>query len=142
MDIGFKRFWSLRHWPIYLIIMLIIPVALAQKPQESQREFELLLSPQRCISLHKGQTCFQEVRVSWRTPLMGRYCLLINTQEAPLRCWHGNEVIELDYVFEGTESLSFQIKSQQDGAVVASRLFEVSWVYRSSRSKNSTWRLF
>ena len=122
-------------------LLSFLPIAVIAQ-DEPIREYQLSLSPKRCISMHKGQQCFQKVTVTWVTPEQGEFCLSVNSQEAPLLCWQGRESETFRYTFNGNESLSFQVKEMASGDIVASSLFEVAWVYRSNRSRNSAWRLF
>jgi len=118
---------------------------------ETARDYRLTLKPQRCISLHKGQQCTQKITAQWHTTASGRYCLYLNAEREALRCWPAaDEPLAVDggkeqafiYRFKGTQSISFVVKDEASGVVVASRLFEVAWVYQSNRSNNSAWRLF
>lgn len=130
-----------RRGLIQITLLGLLPMA-AVSQELPVREYQLTLSPKRCIAMHKGQQCFQKVSIDWVTPEQGEFCLSVNKDQSPLLCWQGRESHTLRYTFNGSESLSFQVKDMTSGDIVASSLFEVAWVYRSNRSRSSAWRLF
>ena len=50
-------------------------------------------TPERCIALHKGQTCYQEVLFRWQTPASGEYCLILTDRQHQLTCWTGKAIV-------------------------------------------------
>ena len=47
----------------------------------------LTLSPEQCVALTRGQACYFDATLEWRTPSKGDYCLYSSEQDAPLFCW-------------------------------------------------------
>lgn len=103
---------------------------------------QLQVKPQRCISLHQGQVCYQKLTFSWRTPATGEFCLHDTQAGVVLTCWRGDEQTQHEYEFESRESADFAISYKgRDEALVKVKV-QVASVYKSPERSNSRWRLF
>lgn len=101
---------------------------------------QLTLKPNKCIALHKGQSCYQTINFYWRTPATGEFCLLAQGQDQPLHCWQGEGAPPFRYEFVGQHSLHFFLRTQ--GAQLVDTEFTVAWVYSSGKRDTGGWRLF
>ena len=51
----------------------------------------LFVTPERCVALRQGQTCYQEVIFSWRQAQKGNYCLVNLSTKQVLTCWQNTD---------------------------------------------------
>ncbi|USD37546.1 MULTISPECIES: DUF3019 domain-containing protein [Ferrimonas] len=99
-------------------------------------------TPERCIALHKGQTCYQEVQFRWQTPDSGQYCLVLNRNRRQLTCWNGNAMQQYQYNFEGEKTTTFSLIRDDEARPLAEVKVVVTWVYKAPKQSRSGWRLF
>ncbi len=101
----------------------------------------LTSTPDRCISLHKGQTCYQKVSLKWQSLIATDYCLFQEGLNTPLKCWSDSTTGELSMDFQSENKLSFILSKMGSQSIEASTSVTVFWVYKSKR-KSRGWRLF
>ncbi|QFU21881.1 DUF3019 domain-containing protein [Shewanella eurypsychrophilus] len=99
-------------------------------------------TPKRCIALHKGQTCYQDVLFRWQTPQSGQYCLVLNKDQRKLTCWNGKAIQEYQYSFEGDKTTTFSLIHKDETQPLAQLKVVVTWVYKAPKQSGSGWRLF
>ncbi|MFT5789480.1 MAG: hypothetical protein ACI8SJ_001596 [Shewanella sp.] len=99
-------------------------------------------TPERCVALHKGQTCYQDVLFRWKTPEVGHYCLVLSQSQHQLACWNGTAVQEYQYSFEGDKTTTFSLVRSDDTNALAKVKVVVTWVYKAPKQSQSGWRLF
>lgn len=99
-------------------------------------------TPERCIALHKGQTCYQDVLFRWQTPASGEYCLILSDHGHQLTCWTGKALQEYQYSFEGDKTATFSLIRNDDVQPLAQVKVVVTWVYKAPKQSQSGWRLF
>lgn len=111
--------------------------ALAQSGEPS-----LMLKPNRCVALHQGQVCYQEVVFEWEAlDAQYNYCIVELNVSRPLHCWLGGRAGRFVYDFGSDKSSRFQLQ-RDNGSVVAELEIVVAWVYKGRQKRNSGWRLF
>lgn len=120
-----------------LVAVLLCTPALAE-----QNAVQLTVKPSRCISLHQGQVCYQQVTFSWQTPPGGHFCLYVEHSQDALTCWRGADKTGYDHEFEARESTHFEIRSKGQGRVLGRVKVQVASVYKTSTRSHSRWRLF
>lgn len=98
--------------------------------------------PDRCISLHKGQTCYQKVILSWESPVTADFCLFRHRADQPLKCWTqvSSGVLELD--FQSSTPLTYHLYQTGKKEPIASSTVSVAWVYKTPKRQRGGWRLF
>ena len=101
----------------------------------------LQLDPEQCAALHKGQSCYVKVDVTWQAKNVGDYCLFLASENKAMACWQGENQGEFEYNFSHNDSRTFQLKTRQGGIILAEAELEIAWVYKSKRV-NSSWRMF
>jgi len=99
------------------------------------------VKPGKCVSLRKGQTCFQRLRVSFRLDDPGNYCLFANTQVEPLRCFKEAKEGVIPYAFESKKPIEFTLRDARS-KILASSVVKVAWVYQKKSRTRNRWRLF
>lgn len=102
---------------------------------------ELMVKPQKCVALHRGQTCYQDVSLQWRQPTEGNYCLYQQEQSEPLQCWENQNQGELNYEQVSDKNVRYLLRRKGDSASLATVEVKVAWVYKTRRNRNG-WRLF
>lgn len=120
-----------------LIIALLCGTAWAEPSP-----FQLQVKPQRCISLHQGQVCYQKLTFNWLTPVTGEFCLSDTETRALLTCWRGEDRTSFEYEFASRESTKFAISFKGQPEALVTVKVQVASVYKSPERSNSRWRLF
>lgn len=120
-----------------------LPMIAAAGIKQSAADDNVALSvqPKKCVALRKGQKCYQKVKITFRAPGRGDYCLHISSREAPLACWQKVGEGYLDYVFNSDSSVQFLLYKDTDKLISESQ-FTVAWVYNNRSRRRSNWRLF
>lgn len=99
-------------------------------------------TPERCVALHKGQTCYQDVMFRWHTPKVGHYCLVQASNQRRLTCWSGMSTLQYMYSFEGDKTTTFNLIRNNEAKPLAKVKVVVTWVYKAPKQSQSGWRLF
>ena len=98
--------------------------------------------PDRCISLHKGQVCYQHTTLRWTSATAANYCLFQQGADQPLQCWenatHGESTLD----FQSSIPLTYHLFREGEKAPVASSTVSVAWVYKTPKRPRGGWRLF
>lgn len=131
--------WLLALGLCFVCLQLAATVASADDGLSS---IELSIKPHRCVALHEGQDCYQNIVIRWHSENVGRYCLLNEHSREALKCWsHGDNGV-FHYDFQSNKSVSFLLTSMPDGTVIATTDMLVAWVYKSRKRQRMNWRLF
>ncbi len=129
------------------ILALFLGLAAALlDPVHAETTAQLDLSPERCVALNEGQTCYQTVLISWQADHPADYCLVREPQEAPLVCWENRSHGKAKMEFASSETVTFRLRltdkvSQRDIDVAESAVI-VTWVYSDTKRRRNSWRLF
>lgn len=103
---------------------------------------QLQSKPNRCVALHQGQVCYQNVQLLWRAAQASDYCIYQQQAEAPLHCWKSAIEGEYFYAFASETPVQLQLVNVRTKASVAETTIEVAWVYKSSSRRKTHWRIF
>ena len=130
----------LRFFSIAVLTGFLLKPAFAAPPENNQSI--LKVSPERCVALRQGQTCYQLVTFSWQQAQVGNYCLVELSTNKALQCWQQAQlgVFELD--FQSRENKEFALRQQGQDENIATTVVTVAWVYKSSKRPKSNWKLF
>ena len=118
--------------------LLTLPV-LAQVPQES---VTLGVKPSKCVALHKGQKCYQKLKIQWGAETAGAYCLFVSHEQKPLQCWLRAKEGIVVYEYASNETQRFELKSKDSGRTLATTEIIYASVYKHKKKSFSGWRLF
>ena len=124
---------------------LWLAMALTAKPvtaAEQEQSIVFTATPDQCVALHKGQTCYQDVVFNWQTPDVGRFCLVLTQQQQQLVCWEGKAIQQLQYSFESDATTAFSLIRAGKNTPIAEVKVVVTWVYKAPKQSKSGWRLF
>lgn len=100
----------------------------------------LTVTPDKCVALRKGQTCYQTIRIIFVASNIGDYCLRITEEATPLQCWSDTSTAEYRYSLAASRAVDFEVIDAGQSTVANARV-NIAWVYKKSRSRNR-WRLF
>jgi hypothetical protein len=137
------HFLAACSWPAALFYTAIFAMTVSAPSAWSQdNNIAFTATPERCVALHKGQLCYQEVLFRWQTPSHGEYCLVMSKTGRRITCWNGASQQEYHYNFEGDKTTSFSLVADDMADPLASVKVVVTWVYKAPKQSQSGWRLF
>lgn len=113
----------------------------------------LIAKPDKCVSLRRGQLCYQRINLNWSADINGRYCIMASDRPTPLKCWSNSTRGKIIYSLESTENIDFQLISTPEkadestnnshaDAVLSTATVTIAWVYNTKSRNRTTWRLF
>lgn len=116
-------------------------------PVFSSDSIPLAVVPDRCISLRKGKTCYQDVQFRWKLEDMSNLdrtiCLWREGESVALACWNGKSEGVFRYSLAITKSTGFHLAvGLKPLPVIGSTRVTVNWVYKNRGSRRARWRLF
>ncbi|MDN3702382.1 DUF3019 domain-containing protein [Vibrio artabrorum] len=114
----------------------------AQPASAAEQTVNFTATPEQCVALHKGQTCYQNIQFKWQTPNKGKYCLLQAADSQRVICWEGNFLQHYEYSFERTNTTAYRLIEQSTDRILAEVKVVVIWVYKAPKQSQSGWRLF
>ena len=97
----------------------------------------LAVTPDKCISIQQGRTCYSTVTARWHSAQPLDLCLTL--ADKVLKCWQHQ--IQGSHQFEFAAAQSTKVMLRQQQQVLAQVEVEVNWVHKASKIKLH-WRLF
>lgn len=97
----------------------------------------LKITPDTCVSLQQGRTCYSKVTARWHSNQPLDLCLTIEDQV--LQCWKQQQQGQHQFEFAATSTSVVRLLREQQP--LAQARIEVNWVHKTSRAKRH-WRLF
>jgi len=97
----------------------------------------LKITPDTCVSLQQGRTCYSKVTARWHSNQPLDLCLAIEDQV--LQCWKQQQQGQHQFEFAGASTS--MVRLLRDQQLLAQAYIEVNWVHKASRAKRH-WRLF
>lgn len=101
----------------------------------------LNVQPKKCVVLRKGLKCYKKIRITFKMPEKGDYCIRLGQSNSPLKCWINSEEGKLSYVFNAENSVNIYL-IRDDDVVIEENQFTVAWVYNKRRRTRNHWKLF
>ncbi|WP_261816599.1 DUF3019 domain-containing protein [Vibrio gallicus] len=126
---------------LFLCCLLLLFMS-AMPASAAEHSIDFTATPQQCVALHKGQTCYQTIAFQWQTPNNGKYCLLQVDNGKNLVCWEGRFLQGYEYSFENANTTTYRLIEQTTAKVLAEVKVVVTWVYKAPKQSQSGWRLF
>jgi len=102
---------------------------------------ELTAKPANCVALHQGRKCYAKVSLLWQVPKVGNFCIYQKITHKVIQCWKNSRGNQVDFEFESSEKLEYQLISIEKNHVLAETAIDVSWVHKATPRKRR-WRLF
>jgi hypothetical protein len=100
---------------------------------------ELKITPDTCVSLQQGRTCYSKVTARWHSNQPLDLCLTI--EEQVLQCWKQQQQGQHQFEFAAAATSKVRLLQNQQQQPLAQTQIEVNWVHKASRAKRH-WRLF
>lgn len=127
------------RWLVWVVFSIFFLVACNQSFAEDAAT--VTVKPKKCAVLQKGKKCYKKIRISFKAPVEGDYCLRIDRERSPLKCWKTTTEGEITYLFNDKSSMRIYLY-QGDDVVIAESEFAIAWVYNNRRRSRKHWRLF
>lgn len=133
----------MRHFLITTsTIMAILILFVDGQAHANEKSWVLDIQPKKCVTLRQGQICYQDVDISWYASINDNYCLYIEKEDKPVRCWQKSTKGHLSIEFQGEYTQKFLLRKEGDQKNLASTILEVKWVYKNQRNLRTGWRMF
>jgi hypothetical protein len=127
---------------ILIAFITILLAPLAPEVRAANAEAGFTVQPDKCIALHQGQVCYQDLEFNWQTPTGSEYCLYEMPKPEAVICWTGDQQRSHNLEFASATSTLYQIRVMGSDVLISEVTVEVAWVYRANRKSFSRWRLF
>ena len=138
-----RRLLVIRRASLSISAGIFLFVAHVVRADAAEVEAALLqLKPNRCVALHQGQVCYQNIQLSWSTNQAGDYCLYQQNANVPVFCWQGAATGMHQYEFASDAPVQLQLVNMHTKTPVAMATIEVAWVYKANTRRKTHWRLF
>ncbi|MBC3766332.1 DUF3019 domain-containing protein [Neptunicella marina] len=126
---------------VFIFALASLLTGINASADEAIKNAALLVTPERCIALHRGQMCYLDVTINWHTYHANDYCLINKTDNKVVTCWKDRKQGTHSFEFQGVQSTDYSLQDPT-GRDVANAKVVVAWVYKSTKRTVSTWRLF
>ncbi len=124
---------------IYLAILFML---VSTKVNANLHGAELIVKPNQCIALNKGNWCYVDIEVTWTTNKQGNFCLLSSQRNTPLQCWRSTVNGTFTAEMKLKENVTFTLATKESKQPLGTALLEVAWVYKHKKRSPSAWRMF
>ncbi|MFY8273168.1 DUF3019 domain-containing protein [Pseudoalteromonas sp. SSDWG2] len=115
--------------------------SITQNAAPEQVPESLLSTPNTCVALRQGRTCYSDITFAWQVSNEGHFCIRQQSQNSPLHCWNNIKQGEVTVDFASATAQIYEMVNMQTQQVVAQSEVKVQWVY-TSKQKKRRWRLF
>lgn len=122
---------------LLLILLTINSVANATEIQAS-----MSVSPEQCVAMRQGQSCYVSVQLSWKVDVPGNYCLYTTGIPKALNCWENSTTGELNKAFDSKVNLEFSLRRQNEALSLANAVVKMAWVHKKKGQPRKSWRIF
>jgi hypothetical protein len=116
-----------------LLAILVLPPCVAADAVD----IEFKVTPDTCVSLQQGRTCYSKITAQWQSAEPLDLCLALENQV--LHCWTQQQQGQHQFEFAAASGSKVLLLQQQQP--VAQAKIEVNWVHKASKTKRH-WRLF
>ena len=125
----------------YFLILLTLLVTHWPSQTIAQESAVLAVQPNKCVALRKGQKCYQKLNITFKASEPRDYCLYLEGNQIPIKCWINARQGNLNYALNSENSVQF-ILQNASGELMAVSQVTVAWVYSKRTRRKSSWRLF
>ncbi len=126
----------------FAVLLTFLTMFTTTNAHSTPNKAVLNVTPEQCVALRKGQTCYLEVTFDWQYATAGNYCLVNTTRNKVLKCWNRATKGQYSFDFQSVKSNNFELRQQSSGNILARTQVVVAWVYKSNTRSKSRWRLF
>jgi hypothetical protein len=124
-----------------IFILLLIGLGGLQVTPVSAADITLSSKPAKCVSLKKGNICYQNIMMQWQASEVADYCLYNQLEPEPIKCWQAKDHGAYSFEFSFAETQQYVMRQQDQSDDLAVATIEVKWVYKVRRNQFS-WRVF
>lgn len=130
----------------YVPLITFIPLSTAVEKLALSDKIDFRVQPQQCVTLRQGRDCFATIKVQWQKTSTQSLCLYqinkkqINNKQQ-LKCWTKSQQGHINIEFESSDTLIYQLRTQQGDHLVAQTEVVVSWLHKNT-TRRRHWRLF
>lgn len=125
-----------------LVVSTYVNAEETKKHDATQKMMQLTITPERCVALRQGQTCYQLVEFNWQSITAGDFCLVDTLNDNPLYCWNDATSGQFRLDFQSPQSTNYVMRAKGELIDLAQKTMTVAWVYKSSKRPKASWRLF
>lgn len=130
----------------YITFIAFIPISTAAENLAVTDEIEFRVQPQQCVTLRQGRDCFATLTVQWQKSAEQSLCLYqvsknISNNKQQLICWQKSLTGQVSIEFESSDTLTYQLRTQQGDHLLAETEVVVSWLHKNT-TRRRHWRLF
>jgi putative salt-induced outer membrane protein YdiY len=128
---------QIKNSSLLLMLFAINSVANATDIQASMN-----VSPEQCVAMRQGQSCYVSVQLSWQVDTPGNYCLYTEGESRALSCWENTAKGEIKKSFDSKVNLEFSLRRQNESSSLASAVVKMAWVHKKKGQARKSWRIF
>jgi hypothetical protein len=88
-------------------------------------DYGLTVSPEKCFVVNQTKQCKLSVKLDWRTPSNGEYCIFVSNSSSALHCWKKQNIGSLVHLVESRSDLVFELKSSVNNQTLFSAKFKL-----------------
>ncbi|MEO2279040.1 DUF3019 domain-containing protein [Pseudoalteromonas pernae] len=131
---------SFKH-SLFTLVLGVQPLICASAADNPSDDNTLLSTPNTCVALRQGRTCYSDITFNWQVNSEDRYCIRRANNSKPLHCWERTLRGEISIDFASATAQSYELFHVTTQQVLARSEVKVQWVYTSKQRKRR-WRLF
>lgn len=124
---------------VLIILLTVSTFSLAQEALDET--ITLTATPNNCVTLRQGRTCYAQVMIAWQSKMKGNFCLRQKATGKTLKCWRESNKGQWTFEFQANETTDYQLVSVDKIEIIAKTSINVSWVHKTTPRKRR-WRLF
>lgn len=112
------------------------------QPNEQMTAISMSVSPNQCIAMTEGQTCYVDIELTWRSQSAGNFCLYSSLQDKAVKCWTNKTAGSYEQEIASKQNVLYSLHRQDDLEVLAESEVEMAWIHKKRGKPTNWWRLF
>lgn len=130
-----------------MLMFIFHPNALAndgtvKAVQKEPMLVSMTVSPDQCIAMTEGQTCYVDIEINWQSSAVGDFCLFDSSQTAAIQCWTQKSKGVFQQEMASKKNVIYSLRRQQDSLLLSKTELEMAWVHKKRGKPTTWWRLF
>ncbi len=122
--------------------LLLLLLAMNSVANATEIQASMNVSPEQCVAMRQGQSCYVSVQLSWQVDTPGNYCLYTEGESRALNCWENTAKGEIKKSFDSKVNLEFSLRRQNESSSLASAVVKMAWVHKKKGQARKSWRIF
>jgi hypothetical protein len=124
------------------ILLMVILLLVSIIADATELEASMKISPDKCIVMSQGQSCYVVVELNWHIASSGDYCLYLVGEQKPLTCWSNSDKGEFSKAFTSKDNLVFSLQRENEAVSLLTAMVKIAWVHKKKGQPRKSWRLF